>query len=434
MSSNSNSSPRYIAFDIHKHYAVVAAVDREGQVLLKPRRVTNEQLSDWAAGHLTAQDLVVIESTTNAWHVYDLLAPLVAEVKVANPIRIKQIAEARTKTDKRDALILARLLAAKLIPEVWVPPMHVRELRQLVSQRRRLVQMHTKVVNRLHSISHRHHLGHPKGKRFQEKNMSWRDQLSETERFQLEMDLETKQYLNGQIQRLTKRLGTMSHRAPWASMALFLMQIPGFGVVTTMTVLAAIGDVSRFETPKHLVSYAGLAPGVEQSGTKKRAKPTLAPAQTAGAVQVLPKKVARNCVGPWSKSPGERSLPIRFGNAVSKNSNAANNPTTPILSHLHRTASAGVAHQLLIVVWHLLTRHQPYKHYSHERIAYKFLTWSWQLDEDQRRKMTRPQFARYYLMRLGIGDELQRVALNPKHPHRLASIEEIHTLFPALGR
>jgi transposase len=50
-----------------------------------------------------------------------LLAPLVAEVKVANPIRIKQIAEARTKTDKRDALILARLLAVNLIPEVWVP-------------------------------------------------------------------------------------------------------------------------------------------------------------------------------------------------------------------------------------------------------------------------------------------------------------------------
>jgi len=133
MSKNSNSSPRYIALDIHKHYALIAAVDREGQVLLKPRKVTNEQLPDWAVGHLCLDDRVVIESTTNAWHVYDLLAPLVAEVKVANPIRIKQIAEARTKTDKRDALILARLLAANLIPEVWVPPVPVRELRQLIS-------------------------------------------------------------------------------------------------------------------------------------------------------------------------------------------------------------------------------------------------------------------------------------------------------------
>ena len=153
MSSNPASSPRDIALDIHKHYALVAAVDREGQVLLKPRQVTNEQLPDWAKGHLFAEDMVVIESTTNAWHVYDLLAPLVAEVKVANPIpkgeafRIKQSTEARTKTDKRDALILARLLAVNLIPdpqrgsleageafpEVWVPPVHVRELRQLTT-------------------------------------------------------------------------------------------------------------------------------------------------------------------------------------------------------------------------------------------------------------------------------------------------------------
>ena len=217
MKTNAKSSTRYIALDIHKHYAVVAAVDREGQVLLKPRKVTNEQLSDWATAHLFAEDLVVIESTSNVWHVYDLLSPLVAEVKVANPIRIKQIAEARTKTDKRDALILARLLTANLIPEVWVPPVHVRELRQLVSQRRRLVEMHTVVVNRMHSVSHRHHLGHPKGKRFQEKDMAWRNQLSEMERFQLEMDLETKQYLKGQSDRLTRRLGTMSHQSPWAA-------------------------------------------------------------------------------------------------------------------------------------------------------------------------------------------------------------------------
>jgi transposase len=93
------------------------------------------------------------------------------------------------------------------------------------------------------------------------------------ERFQLEKDLETKQYLKGQTDRLTRQLSTMSHQSSWVAQAMYLMQIPGFGVVTTMTVLAAIDDISRFETPKHLVSYAGLAPGVEQSGTKKRSKP-----------------------------------------------------------------------------------------------------------------------------------------------------------------
>jgi len=66
---------------------------------------------------IRSSDQVVIESTTNTWHVYDLLEPLVERVVVANPIKVKQIAMARVKTDVRDTLILARLLAANLVPE-----------------------------------------------------------------------------------------------------------------------------------------------------------------------------------------------------------------------------------------------------------------------------------------------------------------------------
>jgi transposase len=202
------------------------------------------------------------------------------------------------------------MLAAKMIPEVWVPPVHVRELRQLVSQRRRLVQMHTQIVNRMHSVSHRHHLGHPKGKRFQKKDMQWREQLPEMERFQLDLDLETKKYLKSQIERITAKLREMSHEEPWASQGLYLMQVPGFGVITAMTVLSAIGDISRFETPKHLVSYAGLAPGAESRSLKKD---------------------ARNCVGAWWKWRGERHALIPFGECVSMNSKNGCMPTKPSL-------------------------------------------------------------------------------------------------------
>jgi len=146
---------RYIGLDIHKHYSVVAGVDREGEEVLEACWIAHEDLEKWSAKHLRSSDRVVIESTTNAWHVYDLLEPLVAKVLVANPIKVKQIACARVKTDKKDTLILARLLAANLVPTVWVPPRHVRELRQLISQRRKLVGMHTQVVNRMHSVSHR---------------------------------------------------------------------------------------------------------------------------------------------------------------------------------------------------------------------------------------------------------------------------------------
>ena len=80
----------------------------------------------------------------------------------------------------------------------------------------------------------------------------------------------------------------------------------------------------------------------------------------------------------------------------------------------------------------MLTRRQAYQHFTHERIAYKYLTWSWQLSEEDRDGLTRQQFARYYLMRLGIGHDLERVALNPRHPRKLASEEELLTLRPEL--
>src|SRR3990172_5258779 len=122
-------SRRNLALDIHKHYSVVAGVNFEGQVILEPVRIEHADLENWLAKHIQPTDYVVIESTTNAWHIYDLLEPLAEKVLVANPIKMKQIASARVKTDVRDTLILARMLAANMIPEVWVPPVHVRNLR-----------------------------------------------------------------------------------------------------------------------------------------------------------------------------------------------------------------------------------------------------------------------------------------------------------------
>src|SRR5262249_28956534 len=130
---------RYVALDVHKHYVMVAAVDAAQQVVLAPRKLSLERLALWAPDHLTQRDQVVLEATANAWTLYDQLAPLVQEVKIAHPLLVKLISAARVKTDTRDTLHLARLLAAGLIPEVWVPPAPVRELRVLVAHRQRLV-------------------------------------------------------------------------------------------------------------------------------------------------------------------------------------------------------------------------------------------------------------------------------------------------------
>ena len=404
---------RYVALDIHKHYCVIAGVDREGRVLLQPVRIEHADLESWLKKHLGSTDQVVLESTTNAWYVYDLLAPLVERVVVANPIRVKQIAQARVKTDIRDTLILARLLAANLVPVVWVPPAHVRELRQLLSQRRQLVETHTQVVNRMHSVAHRHHLSHARGKRFNEKNTRWQTdkRLSSVEQFQLQLEMENRTYLEKQIGRIGKEVAKLSHQKPWAQSMTYLMQLPGFGVITGMTVLAAIGDIQRFDSARHLASYSGLTPGLEQSRTKYREK----------GITKEGRKELR-----WAM--------VEVAQRAVKSDPLWKHRFQEMQKRMHRNqVIVAVARRLLELVWYVLTRRQPYRHFSHERIAYKYLTWAWQMDDEARDGLTRQQFARYYLMRLGIGHDLTRIALNPKYPRKLATEKELLALRPELN-
>ena len=126
--SKQERQKRYFGLDVHKAYIMIAAVNADQEVVVKPRRVTFERFENWMDKVLRAGDEVVLEATTNAWHVHDLLAPNVAKVIVAHPYHVKLIAAAAVKTDKRDALALAKLLAAHMIPPVWVPPHHVRDL------------------------------------------------------------------------------------------------------------------------------------------------------------------------------------------------------------------------------------------------------------------------------------------------------------------
>jgi len=407
-------SRRYLALDIHKHYSVVAGVNFEGKVVVEPVRIEHGDLEVWLAKNIQPTDYVVIESTTNAWHVYDLLEPLAEKVLVANPIKVKQIAQARVKTDIRDTLILARLLAANLVPDIWVPPVQVRNLRYLLSQRRHLVGMHTATVNRMHSVAHRHHLSHPRGKRFNKKNTQWQrdDELSDTEKFQLELDMSTKKHLNEQAEKITEKLRRMSHQKPWAESMMYLMQLPGFGVITGMTVLAAIGEITRFESVRHLASYSGLTPGLEQSGVKLRGKRITKEGRKDLRWAMV--EVAQRAV---KSDPLWKHRYIELCRRMHKNQ-----------------AIVVIAHRLLELVWYVLSRRQPYRHFSHERIAYKYLTWSWQLNDKDRDGLTRQQFTRYYLMRMGIGHDLKRIALNPRYPRRLASEAEVLALRPELAR
>jgi hypothetical protein len=97
----SDAPKRFVGLDLHKHYVMVGAVNGSRDMILPPRRVRLVEFEGWAKKYLWPTDQVVLEASTNAWYVHDLLQPLVARVVVAHPPHIKLIAAAMVKTDKK---------------------------------------------------------------------------------------------------------------------------------------------------------------------------------------------------------------------------------------------------------------------------------------------------------------------------------------------
>jgi len=414
MNSQTLASPidRYIAIDIHKHYVLLGGMNAHREWVLRTRKVRMSRFPEWVLKNLIPTDAVVIESTSNAWEVYDLIAPIVAKAVVANPLKVGEISGAKVKTDRLDVERLLTLLIADIVPEVWVPPHHVRDLRSLISHRWRLHKQIAMTKNRLQSFIHRFNLIPPEGKLFSEENRSWwQDQdFSSIVRIQIEQDLLILEHLTAHKEAIHQELACLSNRKPWAEDMVFLMQIPGMGVVLSMTVLSAIGDISRFEHPKNLVGYAGLGAGVHDSGKKHQGK---------GITKAGRKELRWAMVeAAWSavgSSPYWKSQYENLKNR-SKHSNEA---------------IVAVARKMLVAVWHVLSKREPYRHATQEDLAYKMVIWSQRMDPIALRGMTRQQFVKYGLLRLGVGHDLTRIERNGV-PRRIAPTAEVLALKPDL--
>ena len=167
------SAERFVGIDVHKRNIVVAAVDGQQQLVLKPFKVPVEHLERWVKSNLRKTDQIAIEATSNSWAIHDLLQPFVGHVSVANSYKLKLISASSRKTDKHDALVLASLLAANLLPTIWVPPQEVRELRRLMQHRTQLVQKRSSAKTQLHAILHKNNLHLPEGGPFTQENELW---------------------------------------------------------------------------------------------------------------------------------------------------------------------------------------------------------------------------------------------------------------------
>jgi transposase len=415
MNSDPASIPilRYIGIDIHKHYLVIGGMNSQKEWVLRTRKVRMSRFPEWVQKNINPSDAVVIESTSNAWEIYDLLAPLVAKAVVANPLKVGEISGAKVKTDRLDVERLLTLLIADIVPEVWVPPHHVRDLRSLISHRWRLHKQIAMTKNRLQSFIHRFNLITPEGPLFSEKNRSWWQQqdFSSIVRLQIEQDLLILEHLSNHKEAIHQELARLSNRKPWADDMVFLMQTPGLGIVLSMTVLSAIGDISRFKHAKNLVGYAGLGAGVHDSGQKHQGKGI-----TKRGRKELRWAMVEAAWGAVRSDPHWKSQYEALKNR-GKHSNEA---------------IVAIARKMLITVWHLLSKREPRRHSTEEDLAYKMLIWAQRMDENALRGLTRQQFVKYGLLRLGKGFHLTRIVRNGL-PRRIAPTDEVIALLPQLN-
>jgi transposase len=221
------------------------------------------------AGSLCDSDEVVIEATANAVAIARIIEPHVRRVVLVNPKAVREKAH-RAKTDRIDAKLLARLLAVGYLDEVWTPDDATQTRSRLVTRRFALVRARTRAKNQVHAVLMRNLLGRPAvTDLFGRKGRVWLAEqaagLLVDERLSVDAGVRQVDFLADEIAQLDRILGADALSDPDA---LWLMTIPGISVVTAIAMLAAIGDIKRFPTPRHLVAYLGLDPRVRQSGNE----------------------------------------------------------------------------------------------------------------------------------------------------------------------
>jgi len=385
----SDNQKRFMGLDVHKQYVMVGAVNAAQEVVLPPRKVSLIEFEGWASKHLRPTDEVVLEATTNAWYIYDLLEPLVAQVVVCHPPQVKLIAAAFVKTDKKDTMILARLLAVGMIPAVWVPPEHVRDLRALISHRQRLISQQTRLKNRLHSLLHRHHLLPPGGQLFAAVNRPWwlGLSLSSSEKLRLRQDLTLLDQLAPLISEVETELNRLSLADPWVEQTPYLLQLPGIGLITAMTILSAIGQIERFPSAKKLVGYAGLGAKVHSSGQTHR----------TGGITKQGRKELRHVPieAAWTAVRYDQHWQAQFDHLAYRIG--------------REKAIVTIARKLLVVIWHVLSAQVADRKAQPQQVARYFIHWGRQLRVKSTMGLKASEFARQMLDRLELGQELERV-------------------------
>jgi len=253
----------YLGIDVHKRYAQVAVMNEAGEIV-EEVRVENANLDDLAQRYAGAQ--AALEATSNHYHIYDTLSEHL-DVTVAHPRELTQIADTDKKTDRVDAKELARMVRLNAVPESYVPTDEIRQARALVRGRQSLVENRTEYANKIHGLLSDHGITEDV-KPLSVEGREFLRELSLPTPWEtiLESYLEVIETLTEEIERLD---ATIEERAGSLEETQLLMTIPGVSYYTALTIYAELGEISRFDGHKSVVSYVGLNPVIRESGDSR---------------------------------------------------------------------------------------------------------------------------------------------------------------------
>jgi transposase len=258
-----------VGIDLHRKRSHVAALDERGGELFSRRIVNDPDAFVALLGELDGESKIALEATYGWEWLADLLEEQGYELHLAHPLRTKAIASARVKTDAVDARTLAHLLRADLLPEAYVAPRELRDLRDLLRQRVVLTQMRSALKNRVHALIARQGIQRAHADLFGAGGRRFLDDLTlrPEPRARLEVLLRLIADFDREIDALAREIDRRAKHDPRVDV---LCQIYGIGRYLGMLIVAEIGAIERFPSARHLCAWAGLTPTVHSSDARTR--------------------------------------------------------------------------------------------------------------------------------------------------------------------
>jgi transposase len=255
----------HAALDAHKRYSQVAVRNEHGQIV-DERRLWHEDKDSMRRYFLglPGPKVAVLEAGRNWYWIYDLLEECFDEVKLSHPAKTRVIAEAKVKTDKIDARMLSELSRTGFLAEAYVPPGQVRSDRELHRYRVSLTCVSTKLKNRVHAVLAKLGIEQPWSDLFGKQGRVFLSGLELGEPYREEVDscLRLIDAIKCEEKQCLKRIKKSLRQDERAKV---LMSVPGIAERLAYLVLCEVGDIGRFRTVKHFVSYSTLAPTTRQS-------------------------------------------------------------------------------------------------------------------------------------------------------------------------